>query len=623
MPRFLFYLIAIPLVLVVAGVILVTLFVDEEKILALAADELRQKTGATLEVGGAADLSIFPRLGLSLEQVALDMPGEQQTSLRARTLEIGVQMMPLLSKQVVIDSILLDGVVISMVTEPAPDPVDTSSYNDQQLARFYQQKEADRVEAGKAASAENILAIPLALEVAKLHITDSRIEITETGADTQVIEITSFTVEGLNLDGRPIPVAAAISVAGEPPVVVSLKGKVMINQETQVIGLETMDLAVTGALQAPISMTTSGEVDINRRIADLNLVADISDTRAEGQLRYASFESPQVDAQLRLNQFTPALLALAGPDAASAETAPTEPRDEDDVPLPLDALRLMDTRADLAIDQVIWGNHRVDEFKAKLRVVDGQAIFHKITGAIHGGTLTMKASLNARESTAKVNAQGDLQQLDIASALAASDVEPILTGQASLDWKLHGQGNTSGAITNTLRGPVNLITEQAVLQGMGVEKMLCETVALVNQEALATDFPEDSAFEELSVSLQLAGGKARLQPLKASFPDIRLLGEGAMDIATLDFDTTFTARLSPGLEQLDPACRVNERITAIAWPVNCRGNASGDPADWCAVDSQEIIEDLATNELKRKAQKEIEKKYGEEAGALLKGLLGN
>lgn len=623
MPRFLVYFIAIPLVIVLGGALLVSVLLDEEKLLQVAADEVRQKTGATLEVAGGADLSFFPRLGLSLKEVSLDMPGDQQTSLQARSLEIGVRMMPLLSKQVDIDSLLLDGVIISMTSEPAPAPVDTSKFDDKQLARFYQDREAAKAQAGQAASAENVMAIPLALEVAQLRITDSRLEISEIGGDTQVVEIAEFSATGLNLDGRSVPVEAQVVLVSDQPITIALKGKLMISQQTQVIGLQTMDVTVSGALQEPISMTTSGEVDINRQLADLNLVADISDTRAEGQLRYASFESPQIDARLRLNQFTPALLALAGPEAASSESTEAKPADEEDIALPLDAIRRMDTRAELEIDKVIWGAHVVDGLKAKLRVVKGSANFPMISGTIHGGDLNMKASLNARQSTARINSQGTLQQLDIASALAASEVDPILTGKANLDWKIHGQGNSTAAITGTLRGPVNLQTEQAVLKDMGVEKMLCEAVAMVNQEPLAAEFPASSAFEALSVTLNLGKGKARLQPLKAKLPDIRLLGKGAIDIASLEFDTTFTARLSPGLGKIDPACRVNERITAIEWPVNCKGNATGEPGDWCSVDSQEILEDLAGNEIKRKAQKEVEERFGEEAGGLLKGLLGN
>jgi len=41
------------------------------------------------------------------------------------------------------------------------------------------------------------------------------------------------------------------------------------------------------------------------------------------------------------------------------------------------------------------------------------------------------------------------------------------------------------------------------------------------------------------------------------------------------------------------------------------------------VDSASIIEDLATQEIKRKATREVERKLGKEAGDLLKGLLGD
>ena len=622
MSRFLLFIVAVPLLLVLGGGLLASLFLDEEKLLAMAAEEVRKHSGAELKVAGNADLSLFPRLGLSLGQITLDMPGDEQAGLRANSVQIGVQLFPLLSREIVIDSIELDGLVVTSVSEPPPAPIDTSTLTDEQLANFYRQREAEIAQAGEAASAQSALAAPLALEVASLRITDSRLELHEKGGDTQVIEISRFTASDLNLQGRPIPVDGTITLAGDEPVTARLKGSLIISQQNQAVGLQTLDVEITGAMAEPVTITTSGEVLINSRVADLNLVADIGDTRAEGQLRYASFESPQIDAQLRLNRFTPALLALAGPDAATTDNGDSGTTDDNDVPLPLDAIRLMDTRADLSIEQVIWGMHRVDDLKARLRVVNGTATLPSVTGTLHGGRLEMKASLNARQSTAKVNTQGQLQQLDIASALAAAEVDPVLTGRASLDWKLHARGNTSGAISNSLRGPLNLQTEQAVLQGMGLEQMLCEGVALINQEALGAQFPANSSFEELSATVNLGQGKARLQPLKARFPHIRLLGKGSMDIDTLDFNTTFTARLSPGLEKLDPACRVNERITAIDWPVNCRGSANGDPAQWCSVDTEQILQDMAGNELKRKASKEVEDRYGKEAGELLKGLLG-
>lgn len=622
MPRILLYIILAPLVLVIVAALLIPVMVDEEKMLQLAADEVRKQTGAELSVLGGADLRIFPTLGLALANVSLDMPSDQQPSLQARSLNIGVELIPLLSKEVAIETIELDGVVIKMTTEPEAAPIDTSQLNDKQLGEFYAKRQADIDEARQAASTEAAVAVPLALEVASLSITDSRIEMTEVDGDTSIIEIDSLKVSGLNLEGRSIPLEGSVILAGDEPLVIMFNGSVVVSQETQMLGIEEMDVSLKGALAETVALNTSGEVDMNRQVADLKLVATIGDTRADGQLRYAAFESPQIDTQLRLNQFTPALLALAGPEAADTKPVQSSPEEAEDTPLPLDALRVIDTRADLSIDKVIWGAHQVDNLKAKLRVNKGAANFPSITGDIHGGKLDMKASLNAKNSLAKINTRGTLSNVDIAQALVASEVEPVLSGKASLNWKLNGEGNTSGAITQTLKGPIDLVTEQAVLKDMAVEKMLCEGVALVNQKSLAADFPNSSAFEELSVRINLGNGKARLQPLKAKFPDIRLVGKGALDIVTMDFDATFAAKLSAGLTKLDPACKVNDSITAIEWPVNCEGNVTGEPADWCSVDTAGIIEDLAGNELKRKAQKEVEKKYGEEAGGLLRGLLG-
>ena len=225
----------------------------------------------------------------------------------------------------------------------------------------------------------------------------------------------------------------------------------------------------------------------------------------------------------------------------------------------------------------------------------------------------MKGSLNAKHAVARLNSQGSLTGVDMAQVLAAVESEPVLTGRADLNWKLHGRGNSSNALTGSMAGPIELVAHDAVLVNMGVEQMMCEAVALVNQESLSATFPSSSEFQTLSIDIKLGKGKANLAPLKAQLGAIKLKGTGALDISSREFDTRFTATMSTGLEKLDPACRVNDRITSIDWPVDCNGNVAGEPGEWCSVDSGDIIEDLATNEVK----------LGKEAGDLLKGLLGN
>ena len=347
-------------------------------------------------------------------------------------------------------------------------------------------------------------------------------------------------------------------------------------------------------------------------MADLKLQIDLGETRGDGTLRYAAFESPQIDADLKLNLFDPALLVLAGPEAVEQQVASETsgaPATTGDEPLPLDAIRSIDTRARLAIAQAVFAGHAINDVKVRLRAVEGVIKLQQLTGEVHGGALDVKATFNGKHTEARMQTQGGLQGMDVAAALAAAGSEPLMSGKADLTWKVNGRGKTSNELVAALKGPINIEARDATLEGMSVEKMLCGAVALANRESLASDFPDSSRFEALSVTLKLADGKARLTPLRAELPQLQLAGEGRLHLLEKNFSATFAARLSPDLEELDPACRVNERLTSIDWPVDCKGSLDGDPADWCGVDTEGILADLATNEAERKIKKEAGKLF--------------
>jgi uncharacterized protein involved in outer membrane biogenesis len=462
-------------------------------------------------------------------------------------------------------------------------------------------------DADDTAGAELALAVPLELEVKHLVITDSRLELVDpTAQKSTVIELLRLESTGLNLDGKPIPLELQLRIPGEQVIDVTLDGNIRIDQQTQVATLEAVKLVISGVAAQPVKLQTSGAIDLSRQVADLQLTLELGETKGSGSLRYASFESPQVDASLQLNLLDPALLALTGPEAAAAASGDTPPASGDE-PLPLDAIRLIDTRADLSIDQARFEAHTVSDLRVKLRAVDGVIQITSLTGDLHGGKLDLQATFNGKHNTAKLNTRGSLTAMDIATALAAAEADPILTGTANLNWQLNSKGRSVNELIAALSGPIKLLTEQVVLQEMSVEQMVCQAVALTNQEQLTATFPANTKFQTLSADIQLADGKARLRPLRAELPHIALVGSGAFDLLSQDFKASVKATLSPELEQLDRACRVSKRLTAIDWPVNCKGNVSTDPAKWCSVDTEEIIQDLAKNEGKRKLQKEANK----------------
>ena len=601
MPRLLLYLLGIPLLLAIAALLLPPLLVDEEKLVSMATTELEKRSGARVTVHGDAGLSLFPRLALRLEDTELQLPGEGQPEVSVRELSIEVFLRPLLSREVVIKGLELDGLVLTL---PAPDDAPAAALatlSDTQLEDFYATRRkalSQTAESGAGA----VLVAPLALNVASLRLTDTRIILLQpAGADPVVLELPLLRGTDLNLEGNPASLTLQLRMAGEQELSLDLATLFTANADSQLLELQELEAELSGTTPEPVTLRASGNVRLDQRLAELEVELASGATRGSGSVRYAATESPQIDAVLRMNLLDPALLLLAGPEAATS--ADTDSADGD-APLPLDALRLADTRAELRVERAVVGAHAVDNLHLRLRVVEGVATFDTINGVIHGGELDATATLNARLGTPTLSTRGELTGLDTSVLLAALEADPVLSGRANANWQLDSRGNSRNALVAALQGEIRLDTEDLALEQVGIERMLCQVIAQVNQEPLQTELPARSSFGSASARIQLAAGEARLDPLQASLDHIGLRGEGRLDLLSNEFDARFRARLAPTLGELDPACRVNERLVAIDWPVNCRGQLGGEPGDWCRVDSEKIIADLARRELENMAREE-------------------
>lgn len=610
MSRFLLIVLGVPILLVIVAALLIPLLVDKEQLLDMAATTLKEETGAVLTVGGDASISVFPRISVDLNETRIVMPGEQEVDVRAKLLSIGLEVIPLFSGNIEIGDIVVDGLeaqVKSAAEEPA---LDTRSLTDEQLDDFYAQRRKELQNAEQAVGQEAIVALPLALNVRRLLVTNSTLEMVDVETDERSrLEIIRLEAKNLNLDDRAIPMELSIRLEADDdsaPIEVDVSGNVSVNSESQMLTLNSIDVEVNGVMAEPVKLQTTGSVDLMKQVADLQLTLLLGPTRGEGSVRYASFETPAIDANLHLNQFDPALLVLAGPGAAAAEeAAPTSGSDDSgNAPLPLDAIRAIDTRAVLLIDSANFSGHVVEKMQVKLRAVDGIVKLNTLTGKVHGGKLDMKATFNGQHNKAVLNTKGGLKGMNIAKALKAMESEPLATGKANMQWQLKGSGSTSNELVAALSGPIDLLTNDVVLKNLSVEKMLCEAVALINGESLSAKLPGVSRFETLSMKMNMSEGKLKLKPLRAELAHVKLEGVGSMDILAQDFSATFTASLLPTLSELDPACRVNKRLTDIAWPVTCEGSIAGDPGEWCGVESQKIIQDMATKEVQRKVEKE-------------------
>lgn len=616
--KILLWIIGAVLALLVGAALLLPILIDEKSLIEIASRQVEEQSGIKVSISGEASFSLFPKVALSTSGVLIEMP-DGSARIEADYLQAGVALLPLLRSSIEMDSITVDGLTLTSVAanEQAARTaeVDTSTLSPQELDAFYAAREQLR-ESAQADAAAAAMAAPLALEVGSLSLRNIRSRtVDRQGNLISEVELAFLTGEDLNTAGRPIPLTAQVLIPGDTPddtIEITIAGSATADVAGERATLDDFNIVVSGATPEPVELTLSGVAALDTQVTDLTVGIRIGDMSGTGTARYAALETPMIDANLTLTELNPALLVLAGPEAAAATEATESQDGAEDVPLPLHALRMIDTRAKLAIDTVVLGAHRLESVKAELRVVDGVVTLRPVTATLHGGAIAFEAQLDGHYNTAKLSTKGGVTDFDVGRAVAALETGLAASGVAGLNWSLNGAGTTSAELTRSLTGPIDFDTDDITLEGFAMEQMFCEGVALVNQESLVAEFPQDTRFEALSAKVQLSDGVARLDPLTAKLAAASLSGNGTLDIESQDLRASIRAQLSAELGELDPACRINERYTQLRWPVECSGNLTGDPASWCGIDTAEIIKDLAENEAKRRVE--------DEAGKLLNKL---
>jgi AsmA protein len=291
MSRTMLILIATPLFIIIAAALLIPVFLDKEALLTMASETLEEKTGAVLVVDGDANLSVFPKIAVRLSEVGLTLPGEAETHAKLASLDIGLELMPLFSGRAEISELVVNGLKMTVMSPPEQPALDTSTLTDEELDALYTKRRKAQQAAGQAAGSEAVVALPLALNVARLSVSNSTLNLVSADKkDTTQLDIVQLEATGLNLDGAPIPLSLNLIIGageGSDPLEVTLNGKVKIVADTQMLTLNDLAIEVIGALAEPVKARASGEVNLARQAADVQIQLTLGggDVTGEGQLR--------------------------------------------------------------------------------------------------------------------------------------------------------------------------------------------------------------------------------------------------------------------------------------------------------------------------------------------------
>ena len=199
-------------------------------------DLVKQQTGRTLTIDGRIGLMFFPKIGAEVEKIALSEPKGTKVFAKVEEARVALALLPLLSKQVIVDQVTLSGLAVDLVREK-----DGRTNFDDLLG--------DKKSETPAAKPEAPAGPPLAIDIGGISLKNANIGWRDErdGTDVRLANVNLKT--GRIASGVPGTLELAAKIEGRQPqanLQVNLDTGYKIDFATQAIALASLDLKAVG-----------------------------------------------------------------------------------------------------------------------------------------------------------------------------------------------------------------------------------------------------------------------------------------------------------------------------------------------------------------------------------------
>ena len=634
------------LALVVLAIVLLPIFIDEQALTELAAEQVRANTGGELVINGETDISFFPRFGLRLEDVELDLPAQTEFDVTIAAsvdeLEIGLSLLPLLSGTVDVGTIIIAGIAAD-ITEPqalppAPEPMPSMSDREWEqrgklIRRTKAQERQRQLDEGSDFFGIGILA-------EAIRIDDVTVKIRSWEGDLiNHIVVETLSLADVNTRDEPMRLDGAIIVLGDGgavPLEISLDGNIRLTSDLSRLQLDQLKATVDGALTEPVINTLSGDFTMTPAKGDFVINTRLPGGDVNGQLVWSPLESPEIKLditteRLDLDQIHPATPAAtnsipmetapkeAAPKATATAPQPVTQPTNVSAPLPVGPLRDLDLALRVAADHLIVSGQSINTAQVSMTIRDGVTTIDYLRGVLHEGQLDTRITLNARRPIVEADVEGGLKGVNMDLLLASVGNTNAATGRIELAWDIDTEGATSNDLITGLNGDVSAEGQDLVFNKIAVQGLVCTAVAAVNKIPPISGLPTNTPISELRMALDFDDGAGDIEALRFSTPGVVMKGSGDIALDTLDYRFRLEGQVNNDIMEVSPQCVIDQRYAGVDWPVDCQGNLSSESGPACQIDIASVAEQILKNEAQQQFQEVIEEK----AGAFMKKLFGD
>ncbi len=476
----------------VAAVAAVVLTVDPNDYKAEIAQQVRRVTGRELEIGGDVSwrLGMAPAFSIADVRFANAPWGTRAAMLEADRFEIELSLLPLLSGEVRVDRLLIDGADVLAETDPKGQP-----------NWAFGPTESARAPGGGDIVLPNIG--NLEIRNARLTFRDGRTEETLVLAVDHVLAQASpsgnrlqlevagswndigFTGDGeigalrtLGGDGDPFPVLLNVAALGISARIDGTIDAPLAGSGIDLgVDLEAADLtALASAFGA--ELRSSGPVKILTKlrggpdrfvVQDIAVVVGQSDLAGETLLDLSA-AAPRIEGALSSRRLDLEELPLpVAPAAATPVPAAPVERVFSDEPLPLEALKRVNGKIDLDFAELITPSLALTDVHVSMLLDNGALAVEPYRAGVAGGRIEGAVSIDTRPATPVVNVTVASRELDIALLLREFVGTDMLEGRASIDLAVQGRGASLAQIMGNLTGHSRLLMGEGRARTEGLD----------------------------------------------------------------------------------------------------------------------------------------------------------
>ena len=439
-------------------------------------------TGRQLQLGGDIQWSIFPWLGLQLNNVKLtNNPGfGNDPFAQIKKLDIQVRLIPLLHKQLEIGKLQIHGLTLYLIKNAKGQvnwegPLNSSPKN----------------------NSENNLTDnlkPLGFIVTGLDIRDGHIIYADQQKNKH-IEITELQLKSANLAiNKSSPFDIQFNLNSNSPIInaaVKLRSSVILSTDKKNIDFNNLNLNMF--LKGPsypkgeLPLSLKGHIDINldkqAMVAD-QLIAFINQIKLTGH----------VSGQHILNN----------PSFAGTLSSP----------------------------QIKTGNLVFQQIHLSFQFSDNLLTLNPINAKFYQGNYQAKASVNLNSKVLQIAAQNQFNQVN--TTLLFQDLvnksQIQLAGLATLNLNISTAGDTTDLLIRNLNGQGRFNLDQGALKGINLSYWIALGKALLKHEIAPKNTGPDTPFDKFNGSFSINQGVVSNNDLIITSGRLRVNGKGLLNL---------------------------------------------------------------------------------------------